>query len=200
LPSYPPSMPRARSTARTLLGTRTAYLRAMPCPDARTIPRISARATGGVRYRMMTAFNAFGGSYDERMVPRGGVSQFHAVNEIGSGGTQESSSGFLRFSAPESHQMLCIGESAEHSPSPCNRAFGPSRKDGSGAPTPPLLTGARSGHGDQHSVLNEVLMLEVIESLSRVGSNRGSATSLTCCSRRWHEFDQTPGECALSEP
>ena len=98
------------SSYPALLGTRTAYLRAMPWPDARTIPRISASATGGVRYRMMTAFKVFGGSYDERMVPRGGVSQFHAVNEIGSGGTQESSHGFLRFSVPESHQMLCIGE------------------------------------------------------------------------------------------
>jgi hypothetical protein len=50
-------------------------------------------------------------------------------------------------------------------------------KDGSGGPTPPLLIRARSGHGDQHSVLNEALMLEVIESLSRVGSNRGRATT-----------------------
>jgi hypothetical protein len=65
-----------------------------------------------------------------KMVPRGGVSQFHAVNEIDSGGTQKPSSGFLRFSAPESHQMRCIGESAEHSPSPCDRVFGSSRKKG----------------------------------------------------------------------
>jgi hypothetical protein len=48
-----------------------------------------------------------------------------------------------------------------------------------GGPTPPLPQGERSGHGDQHSVLNEVLMLEVIESLSRVGSNRGHAFAET---------------------
>jgi hypothetical protein len=48
-----------------------------------------------------------------------------------------------------------------------------------GGPTPTLLNEARSGQGDQHSVLNEVLMLEVIESLSQVGSNRGLATAET---------------------
>ena len=141
---------------------------------------LNRRAAERVRRRLGRLINRVYQEAGRSVVPRGGLSQFHAVNEIGSGGTQESSTGFLRFSAPESHQMLCIGESAEHSPSPCNRfSDHQGRKDGSGGPTPPLLTGARSGHGDQHSLLNEVLTLEVIESLSRVGSNRGHALAET---------------------
>jgi hypothetical protein len=67
-----------------------------------------------------------------------------------------------------------------------------------GGPTPPLLNGARSEQGDQHSVLNEVLMLEVIESLSRVGSNRRLAPTETDI--RWRSlFERLLRGLALAE-
>jgi hypothetical protein len=72
---------------------------------------LTRRAAERVRRRLGRLINRVYEEAGRSVVPRGGVSQFHAVNEIGSGGTQESSSGFLRFSAPESHQMLCIAVS-----------------------------------------------------------------------------------------
>ena len=56
-------------------------------------------------------------------MPRGGVSQLFEVNEIGSRGTQNSSNGFLRFSAPGSHQLALLLEIARHSSSTCSFGF-----------------------------------------------------------------------------
>jgi hypothetical protein len=115
----PPRRINARISVSSALRSRRLIMRAIVAyadhdaqcslwPDHLSI--LTLRAAERVRRKLGRLIDRIYEEAGRSVVPRGGVWQFHLVNKIGSGGTQNSSSGFLRFSEPESHQLAFVFE------------------------------------------------------------------------------------------